>query len=79
MRFSSEMFVVPPEGGTTNAFSSNASGNAKAGGQFLPRRLVFGSLILKQPEHINRPGRLQQKTPTAQEEGDRNPAPVPSR
>src|SRR5215475_7999088 len=73
MRFSSENVrssafrryefneLIPPEGGTTNPFLSNVPGNAKTGGQFLPRRLVFGSLILKQPEHSNPPGRLQQK------------------
>src|SRR5215510_250831 len=34
-------------------FSENVPGNAKADGQFLPRRLVVGLLILRRPDNTN--------------------------
>src|SRR5262245_20167171 len=40
-------------------FSDNVPGNAKADGQFLPRRLVVGLLLLKQPDHTNLTDQLQ--------------------
>jgi hypothetical protein len=42
-------------------FSENVPGNAKADGQFLPRRLVVGLLILRRPDNTNLPSPLQLK------------------
>jgi hypothetical protein len=39
-------------------FYENVPGNAKADGQFLPRRLVVGLLLLKRPDHINTVGSI---------------------
>jgi hypothetical protein len=40
-------------------FYENVPGNAKADGQFLPRRLVVSLLILKRPDHTSLPNPLQ--------------------
>jgi hypothetical protein len=36
-----------------SVFFENVPGNAKADGQFLPRRLFVGLLLLKQSDHTN--------------------------
>ena len=42
-------------------FSENVPENAKADGQFLPRRLVVGLLILRRLDNTNLPSPLQLK------------------
>jgi hypothetical protein len=43
----------------THSFYENVPGNAKADGQFLPRRLVVGLLLLRRPDHTSLPIPLQ--------------------